>query len=64
MKEAREKLEDQTLMHENYVKRIEFKENAYKEQIKSLNDKYTSSESEKQRLLFEKNELINEYDER
>lgn len=51
-------------MHENYVKRIEFKENAYKEQIKSLNDKYTSSESEKQRLLFEKNELINEYDER
>lgn len=41
-------------MHENYVKRAEFKENVYKEQLKNINDKYTASESEKQKLLFQK----------
>lgn len=40
------------LNHENYVKRAEFKENAYKEQIKSLNEKFAASESEKQKLIF------------
>ena len=45
MKEAKEKLEDQILMHENYLKRVEFKENVYKEQLKTLNDKFTTSES-------------------
>lgn len=36
----------------------------YKEQLKNINDKYTASESEKQKLLFEKNELLNEYEEK
>lgn len=29
-----------------------------------MNDKYAASENEKQKLLFERNELLNEYEEK
>lgn len=39
-------------------KRLDLKENSYKEQLKKLNEKYTQSESERQKALFDYNNLL------
>jgi chromosome segregation ATPase len=42
----------------NQQKRVEFKENSYQEQLRKLNEKYTLSENERQKLTFDYNSLL------
>jgi hypothetical protein len=41
----KDKLEDLELSNENLLKKMEFKENVLKEQLKSMSDKFSVSES-------------------
>lgn len=60
----REKSEDAQQLHESYLKRAEFKESTTREQIRSLSEKLATSEAEKQRMIFEKNDLVTDFEER
>lgn len=42
----------------NQQKRVEFKESSYQEQLRKINEKYTQSESERQKLTFDYNTLL------
>lgn len=46
-------------MHE---KRIEFKENTFKEQLQKLTEKYQQSEAERQKATFELNNMLTEFE--
>ena len=37
---------------------MEFKENSYQEQLRKINEKYTQSESERQKITFDYNTLL------
>lgn len=40
------------------MKKMEFKENVLKEQLKVMSEKFSGSEGEKQRMLIEKNDMV------
>lgn len=42
----------------NQQKRVEFKESSYQEQLRKMNEKYTQSEAERQKVTFDYNTLL------
>ena len=59
----KEKAEDAQQQYDNHLKRSEFKDTSYKDQLRALSDKLASSENEKQRMMYEKNDSISQFEE-
>lgn len=64
LRECKERLEEMQQSAENAVKRGEIRESSGREQSRVLAEKLQQCESEKQRLVFEKNLSADEFEER
>lgn len=45
-------------------KKIDYRENAFAEQVKKVNEKYQQSESERQKIMVDMNNMLTEYENR
>lgn len=43
-------------------KRIQFKENTYKQQLQKMSEKYQQSEAERQKATYEVSQMLNEFE--
>lgn len=57
-----EELEDVRLEKSLIEKRLSFKEDSYREELKKMGEKYQSSETEKQKMMVETNEILHKYE--
>jgi hypothetical protein len=60
----RQKHSDLQLEYDNAIRKSEFKDGSLREQLKILTEKLSLSEAEVQRMIFEKNDLVNDFEER
>lgn len=51
-------MQDLNTQLNNQQKRVEFKETSYQEQLRKMNEKYTQSEAERQKITFDYNTLL------
>lgn len=61
MKDYVEEIKVNSSMQE---KKIDYRENAFAEQVKKVNEKYQQSESERQKIMVEMNNMLTEYESR